>query len=107
MRTKSNAVTFLEALGVYFKEYSRKRKSHLLCVVHPTPALIHALLTTYRVITRDEAACYRLFLEGKIPFAIVVPLQFASYAKLLVQKLAPHRGTIFLWHRGRVLQHDR
>lgn len=105
MRTKSNAVTFLEALGVYFKEYSRRRKSCVLCVVDPTPALIRSLLE-HRVITRDEAACYRLFLSGKIPFAIVAPLRFASYAKLLAQKLAPHRGTVFLWHLGRVLRRD-
>lgn len=107
MRVTSQAITFLEALGVYLKEYSKSRASYVLCFRTPTRALV-ATLRSLRVISPNDAICYHTFLRGKIVFVILIPFRFRSYALSVAAKTRARSAAseIFLWHRGRNIAID-
>ncbi len=108
MRMKSLAVTFLETLGVYLKDYSKRRKSYVLCFWEsPTLALI-ALLQRLGAISPREAGYNRTFIIGKIPFVVVILVQRHNDVERVTKEALMHGFSRFaIWHRGRHIQRSR
>ncbi len=105
MRTRSLAVTFCETLEVYLREYSRRHKSYTICFRVPTLALLDLLLRL-KAISADDAAAYRVFVDAKLPFVIVLHPRTHECTLKIVREARWHKMTdASVWYHGRHIDH--